>query len=281
MSERLKGLENRTRRPTWATLLLYASAAMFVLLAIGPAIWLLRVALQPSGTDMSSLSGGVTLRNFALAWDQGKLAGPLFNSVLSTIARTFLNVLLAALAAYPLSRMHFKGRDLLFVAILATMMIPEQVILVPMFRTVVRMGMADSLMALVIPMSVTAFGIFMCRQAFMQIPASLEEAARIDGATSWQIFWKIVIPVSAPMLATLALFSIIASWSDLLWPLLILTSRENYTLPVAVNELLGQFSTNLRLAYAGSVLALIPIIVVFILSQRWLKPQMMAGAVKG
>ena len=121
----------------------------------------------------------------------------------------------------------------------------------------------------------------MCRQAFLRIPASLEEAARIDGATSWQIFWRIIVPVSLPTLATLGLFSVIASWSDLLWPLLVLQKERNFTLPVAVNQLMGVFNTNMRFAYAGSVLALIPIVGVFVLSQRWLKPQMLAGAVKG
>lgn len=270
------------RRPLWLTIFFYASAALLALLAVGPALWLVIMALQETTVSTDGQpSTKWSFSNFVGAWNEGQLAWPLLNSVLVTAVRTILNVFLAALAAYPLSRMSFKGRDTLFVLILATMMIPEQVIIVPMFRTVVNMGLADTLMALIIPMSVSAFGIFMCRQSFMQIPASLEEAARIDGATSWQIFWKVVLPVSVPTLSTLALFSIIAAWSDLLWPLLVLTSREHYTLPVAVNELLGVFSTKLRYAYAGSVLALIPIIVVFILSQKWFKPQMMAGAVKG
>lgn len=271
------------RRPMWLRVWLYLSAASLMVLAVGPALWLVRIALQRPGVDVGSLSlfSGYTLDNFAGAWRDGNLAGPLVNSVVTTLARASLNVLLAALAAYPLARMRFRGRQALFTGIIATMMIPEQVILVPMFRTVVAMGLADSLAALVIPFSVSAFGIFMCRQAFSQVPESLEESARMDGAGSLRIWWHVMLPLIAPTLATLAIFSVIASWSDLLWPLLVLSSRENYTLPVAVNELLGIFSTNQRYAYAGSVLALIPIVITFLIAQRWFKAGAFAGAVKG
>lgn len=270
-------------RPGWLRVVLYGSAAALLALAIGPALWLVRIALQKPGADVGSLdpTGGYTLDNFAGAWREGGLAVPLLNSAVTTAVRAGLNVLLAALAAYPLARMRFRGRATVFTLILATMMIPEQVIIVPMFRTVVGLGMADTLAALIIPFSVSAFGVFMCRQAFMQIPWSLEESARIDGAGSLRIWWHVMLPLIAPTLATLGIFSVIASWSDLLWPLLVLSSRENYTLPVAVNELLGVFSTNQRYAYAGSVLALIPIVAVFLLAQRWFKPGAFAGAVKG
>ena len=273
-----------TPRPLWLSGWLYAWAVLLAVLAVGPAVWLVMIALQPAGTDLLSLDGwkkGLTLANFKGAWEQGQLAGPLLNSVLVTGSRAFLNVFLAALAAYPLARMQFRGRGLILVVILATMMIPEQVIVVPMFQTIVSMGLVDSLVAVVIPFSVSAFGIFMCRQAFMAIPPSLEEAARIDGANSWQVWWNVMVPLSAPTLATLALFSVIGAWSELLWPLVVLQSQEQYTLPVAVNQLLGEFATNVRLAYAGSVLALIPIIVLFLMSQRFLKPEMFGGAVKG
>jgi putative chitobiose transport system permease protein len=265
----------------WASAALYASAVALAALAVGPAAWLVLVALQPAGTDVGRVGGGVTLANFAGAWREGGLARPLVNSLAVTVLRAGLNVLLAALAAYPLARMRFRGRDALFVLMLATMMVPEQVIVVPMFRTVVRMGLADTLVALVLPVSVSALGVFMCRQAFLQIPPSLEEAARIDGATSWGVFTRVMLPLGAPTLATLGLFSVIASWSDLLWPLLVVQREEHATLPVAVDRLLGVFSTNLRYAYAGSVLSMLPVVAAFLLSQRWFRPGMLAGGVKG
>lgn len=294
------------RRPAWLSGVLTICAALLAGLAIGPAVLLVLISLQPAGGDMSSLKGagefvshtltgapvdpatgqalaykGATTRNFQDAWEKGNLAGPMVNSVIVTATRAVCNVLLAALAAYPLARMKFKGRSWVFVLILATMMIPDQVIVVPMFRTVVQMGLADTLIGVIIPFSVSALGITMCKQAFEQIPASLEEAARIDGASTLQVWWHVMLPLSAPTLATLALFSVIGAWSELLWPLVVLQESKNYTLPVAVNQLLGEFAGNVRLAYAGAVLSLVPIVVVFVLSQRFLKPQMFAGGVKG
>lgn len=269
------------RRPVWFSVFLYTGALAMLLLAIGPAVWLVRIALQPSGADLGSFGGGVTFDNFAGAWRDGGLARPLLNSVGVTFVRTVLNVLLAGAAAYPLARMSFKGRDTVFVLILATMMIPEQVIVVPMFRIVVGMGLYDSLIAVILPFSVTAFGIYLCRQAFMQIPVSLEEAARIDGANSLRIWWSVMLPLAAPTLSTLALFSIISAWSELLWPLVVLQDQEQFTLPVAINRLLGVFATNVRYAYAASVLSLVPILVFFMVMQRWMKPSLFAGAVKG
>jgi putative chitobiose transport system permease protein len=190
-------------------------------------------------------------------------------------------VLIAALAAYPLARMRFRGRGVVFMFILSTMMIPEQVIVVPMFSIVVGMGMYDTLAALVVPFSVSAFGVYLCRQAFEAIPMDVEEAAIIDGASSLRVWRSVMLPLAAPTLATLAVFSVIGAWSDLLWPLVVLKSESNFTLPIQINELLGQFSTNIRLAYAASLMALLPIVVFFVVAQRWLRPNMFAGAVKG
>jgi putative chitobiose transport system permease protein len=269
------------RRPAWMTSVLWLAAAALAVLAIGPTLWLVLVALQPSGTDLRSISLRFTLSHFRAAWTDGKLGGPLLNSVVVTFWRAALNVVIAALAAYPLARMSFRGRDVIFVLLLCTMMIPEQVIVVPMFRIVAGLGLYDTLAAVVVPFAVSALGIFLCRQAFLAIPDEVEEAARMDGAGALRIWWHVMLPLSAPTLATLALFSVIGAWSELLWPLVVLQDNAKFTLPVAVNNLMGQFSTNVRLAYAGSVLALIPILFVFAVLQRFLKAELFAGSVKG
>ncbi|MEL7483999.1 MAG: carbohydrate ABC transporter permease [Planctomycetota bacterium] len=271
----------RSRGDSIVRAMLYAGAACLIVLSVGPTLWLLFGAFSPATDDLGGIPSRLTLENAAAIWKDDGLRAALINSIVVTVGRAALNVLLAALAAYPLARMRFRGRSVLFVLILATMMVPEQVIVVPMFTIVVGMGLYDTLLALVVPGSVSAFGIYLCRQAFLAIPADMEEAARIDGASSFRIWWNVMLPLAAPTLATLAVFSVIGAWSDLLWPLIVLKSESNFTLPIKINELLGQFSTNLRLAYAASVLALIPIVVFFIAAQRWLKPNMFAGAVKG
>jgi putative chitobiose transport system permease protein len=143
------------------------------------------------------------------------------------------------------------------------------------------MGLYDTLIAVVLPFSVTAFGIFLCRQAFMSIPLALEEAARIDGAGALRIWWHVMLPLARPALATLAVFSVIGAWSNLLWPLIVLQEQSRFTLPVAINQLLGVFATNVRYAYAGSVLAIVPVLAFYLLAQRWLLRGLLAGAVKG
>ncbi|MFG0304996.1 MAG: carbohydrate ABC transporter permease [Phycisphaerales bacterium JB040] len=285
-------------RGVWLALT-YAAAGVMVAIAVGPALWLVLGAFQPAGGDIGnpigSLVSGVEVTtdkgdtvtrrlstaNVAEAVEGGRLTRPLINSVIVTLARAGLCVVLAALAAYPLAVMRFPGRRLIFLVILATTMIPEQVVVVPMFKITAGLGLFDSLAGAILPFSVSAFGVFLCRQAFLAIPPDLEEAARIDGAHAGHIWWHVMLPLASPTLATLALFSIIGAWSDLLWPLVILQSEDNFTLPVAINQMLGLFSTNPRVSYAASVLALVPIVVVFVAMRRFLKPELLGGAVKG
>lgn len=250
---------------------------------MGPALWLLGTALAQNTVPLNRLpqADETTMDNFEGAWREAGLLRALVNSLIVTATQTVLNVLLAALAAYPLARMKFPGRGLVFVLILATIMVPEQVIIVPLFRTVVGMGLYDTLIAVVLPFSVTAFGIYLCRQAFLAIPDELEEAARLDGAHALQIWRHVMLPLTGPTLATLAVFSVIGAWSNLLWPLIVLQSRDQFTLPVALNQLMGVFATNQRYAFAGAVLAVLPVVLFYIVAQRFLRGGIMAGAVKG
>ena len=271
------------RRPLWLTICLYAAAFVLAVVAIGPCVWLLAVALSPTSVPINRLPAPsqLTTANFQGVWAEAQMGRALLNSFLVTVTQAVLNVVLAALAAYPLARMRFRGRGVIFVLILSTLMIPEQVIVVPLFRSIVTMGLYDTLIAVVLPFSVTAFGIFLCRQSFMSIPSALEEAATIDGAGAFKVWWHVMLPLARPALATLAVFSVIGAWSNLLWPLIVLQEQHNFTLPVAINQLLGVFATNVRYAYAGSVLAIIPVLVFYLAAQRWLIRGLLAGAVKG
>jgi putative chitobiose transport system permease protein len=267
----------------WIVVLYYAAAVALALLAVGPALWLVNVALQPRAIGVNELTPPNlwTDDNFRGAAKSGGIWGPMLNSVIVTICQASLNVVLAALAAYPLARMRFRGRGTLFVLVLATLMVPEQVIVVPLFVTVSDLGLYDTLAAVFLPFSVTAFGIYLCRQAFLGIPASLEEAARIDGADAMGVWWHVMLPLARPTLATLAVFSIIGAWSNLLWPLIVLQDEANMTLPVAISRLLSVHASEIRWAYAASVIALVPMVLVYLVMQRWLTRGILAGAVKG
>jgi putative chitobiose transport system permease protein len=260
----------------------YVLAGLLVLLAVGPALWLVNISLQPRqlGLDQLTPPGKWTLVNYAAALDVGLLT-PFVNSVIVTSAQTLLNVLLAATCAYPLARMNFFGKNILFILLLGTLMVPEQVITIPLYVTVIDLGLADTLVGVVLPFAVSAFGIYLCRQAFLSVPLELEEAARIDGANALQTWWHVMLPLIRPTLATLAVFSMIGAWSNLLWPLIVLQSESKQTLPVAINQLLSVHVDNIRYAYAAAVLALIPMILGYIFAQRWLERGMLAGAVKG
>lgn len=268
------------RQPGW-TLVAYVAASCLVALAIVPALWLVVGAFQSPEAELNTLAGPWTTANFEKAVQEGGVWVAALNSVLVTVARAGLNVLLAALAAYPLARFSFRGRQTVFVLVLATTMIPEQVIVVPMFKIAAGIGLYDTLAGVIVPFSVSAFGIFLCRQAFLAIPRDLEEAAWIDGAGAFRIWWSVMLPLATPTLALLALFSVIGAWSDLLWPLVILQSENKFTLPVAINRMLGVFATNPRVAYAASVLAIVPIVILFVSVQRWLRPELFGGSVKG
>jgi putative chitobiose transport system permease protein len=177
--------------------------------------------------------------------------------------------------------MRFAGRKMLLTLVLMTLLVPEQIIAVPLFVTIVHLGLFDTLTAVFLPFSVTAFGIYLCQQGFAAIPADIEEACRIDGANAFGIWWHVMLPLTRPTLVTLAVFSVIGAWSNLLWPLIVLEDDQKYTLPVAINQLLSVFGDNVRLAYAASLLALLPLLLVYALAQRWLQRGMLAGAVKG
>ena len=272
-------------RPPQLVVLYYLMALLLVALAVGPALWLANVALQPPGAGLGvgdvTPPNQYTLSNFGDVLGEANLWRPLVNSVLVTAAQATLNVILAAAAAYPLARMDFRGRSVAFAIILATLMVPEQVIAVPLFVTIAQLNLFDTLVAVFLPFSVTAFGVYLCRQAMLAVPAELEEAARIDGANALQTWWHVMLPLTRPTLATLAVFSIIGAWSNLLWPLIVLQSEGKQTLPVAINRLLSVYASNVRLAYAGGVLALVPMVLVYVVAQRWLVRGITAGAVKG
>lgn len=262
------------------------------LLSIFPFLWLLSTALKGPDENIFQyppefFPKAPTLANFSGVWKQIPFIAYFINSMIVAGFTVLLNLILSALAAYPLARMDFKGKKIAFYAILATIMIPFQAIMLPVYLIVLKLNMVDSVnnfmgfLGLILPFAVNAFGIFLMRQAFLAIPRELEEAAFVDGCTVFQIWWKILIPMVKPTLAVLAIFTFIGSWGEFLWPSIVLTKKALYTLPVGVNDLQGLFSANWRYIAAGSIIATIPILIFFIAMQRYFISGENDGAVKG
>jgi multiple sugar transport system permease protein len=191
------------------------------------------------------------------------------NSLIVTASVTTLQILVSSLAAFAFARLRFRGRDALFLLYLATLMIPFQVTMIPNFIVVRTLGWYDTYQALILPTAFSAFSTFLLRQYFLGIPRDLDEAARMDGASSFQIWWRVILPLSGPVLAALAIFVSLNSWNDFLWPLIITNSLEMRTLPVGLSAFQGQFKVEWHLLMAGSVIAMLPVLFVYIFAQRW------------
>jgi putative chitobiose transport system permease protein len=228
-----------------------------------------------------------TISNFTGVWFKVPFGDYIINSFIVAVITIFLNLLLSSLAAYPLARMNFKGKNFIFYAILATIMVPFQVIMIPVYLMVLRLNLVDSVSnvagfaGLILPFAVNAFGIFLMRQAYLGIPKELEEAAVIDGCNTFDIWWRIFVPLTKPTLATLAIFTFVGAWSEFLWPSIVLTKQEMYTLPVGLTHLQGIFSANWRYIAAGAIISIIPILILFLALQKYFISGTTQGAVKG
>ncbi len=262
------------------------------LLSIFPFIWLTSTSLKGVNEDIFAYPPTIipqdfTFVNYIDVWQRVNFMGYFANSMIVAGLTVLLNLILSSLAGYPLARMQFKGKKIAFFAILATIMIPFQAIMLPVYIITLKLHLIDSVNAfmgylgLVMPFAVSAFGIFLMRQAFLKIPREIEEAAIVDGCNVFQMFVKVVLPMVKPTLAVLAVFTFIGSWGEFLWPSIMLTRDSMYTLPVGINNLQGMFSANWRFIAAGSIIATIPIIIFFLAMQKYFISGENDGAVKG
>ncbi len=203
------------------------------------------------------------------------------NSVGVAVVSTFLQVLTSAMAAYVFARFEFRGQRALFVLYLATLMVPLQVLIVPLFIEVSRLGLQDTYTALLLPLIASPFGVFLLRQFFLGLPREIEEAARIDGAGHWQTFTRIVLPMSKPALATLTVFAFMAAWNSFLWPLVAINSESLMTLPLGLSQLHGRYTTEWNLVMAGSTVSVIPIVALYLFAQKYVIQGVALSGVKG
>jgi multiple sugar transport system permease protein len=247
--------------------------SLIALAIVFPFIWMVFTSFKPEAQiaqyPPKLFPDTWTLENYQNVWSRIPFARLFLNSIVMAGGVTLISLLLDSMAAYALSRLEFPGRDAVFIVILIALMLPFQVMFIPLYVVVHDLGLLDSYSGLIVPRATNAFGIFMLRQFFMTLPKELDEAARIDGASEFGIYWRIILPLSGTALATLAIFHFMYNWNDFLWPLLITSSTEMRTLPAGLALFVGQHVVEYGVVMAGAVLTLLPLLVAFLFAQRY------------
>jgi multiple sugar transport system permease protein len=264
---------------------------LYLLLLIGaaisllPMVWMVSASLMPSGEASTFpphfLPSKVTLEHYVSLFTRLSIGRYLFNSALIAIIVTTTSLLINGMAGYAFAKLRFRGRDRLFKALSGGLVLPVQVAMLPLFLLLKNMGLINTYWGVIIPGMSSIFGIFLVRQYALAIPDEMLDAARVDGASEFRIFWSIVVPGIVPILATLAIWTFLATWNDFMWPLIVLSDESHYTLPVALANLAGEHVQDTELMMAGSVITIIPVMLVFLFLQRYYIQGVMAGSVKG
>ena len=266
-------------------LLVHAALVVLTLLSLAPLLWMLSVSFMPAGGASRFppplLPDVPTLDNYRALFQRIGMGGSFLNSVLVSSAITLLSLLINAMAGYGFAKLRFAGRERLFKMLLAALVIPSQVTMLPLFLMLKEMGLVNSYAGVVIPGLASIFGIFLVRQYARSIPDELMEAARIDGAGEWRIFFRIVLPMLKPVLVTLAIFTFMGSWNDFMWPLIVLTDQTHQTLPVALASLSREHIQDVEMMMAGAVLTVTPVLLLFLVLQRYYIQGLLLGSVKG
>lgn len=268
-----------------ATILLHALLIAGGAITLFPLFWMMSASIMSSGEATTFPPHVVpdqpTLSQYRELFVRLDLGRAFLSSAIVATAVTFFSVLFASMAGYAFARLRFAGRDRTFALLLVALVIPPQVGMLPLFLLMKALGLVNSYWGAIIPSMVTVFGIFLIRQFMLSVPQELIEAARIDGASEFRIYWSVVLPLARPILATLATFMFMSTWNDFMWPLIILSDQDHYTLPVALANLSGEHVQDVELMMAGSVVTVLPVLAVFMFLQRYYIAGLMAGSVKG
>jgi alpha-1,4-digalacturonate transport system permease protein len=260
--------------PTAGDVLTYITLVIGTIIMFGPVVWLVLSSFKDAG-ELYKLQPALfperfTLSGYTEALEQFPFMVYLRNSVFVTFTSTLLTLLINSMAAFALSKYKFRGRNALFMVILSTLVVPLAVIMIPVYFVIAGLGMTNSLLGLIIPPAATPTGVFLLRQYMLTIPDELIEAARIDGASEWRIYWQVVLPLAKPALAVLAIFSVMWRWNDLLWPLIVTSRSELFTLQIGLSSFQGANVTQWQYILAMTVLSLIPMTLVFVFLQKYL-----------
>ncbi|QDU70555.1 carbohydrate ABC transporter permease [Mucisphaera calidilacus] len=279
-----KSLGLRARHATlWSLRLITLTILAFTLTL--PFLWMILTSLKHlSEVGVNAwLPGemGWQWSNYPEVFRQIPFARYYLNSIFIAASVTFLNVLTSACAAFAFARVQWVGRDKIFLVYLATMMIPGLVIMIPNYQLMIQLGLVDSMVGLILPASFSTFSTFLLRQFMLSIPRSIDEAAEIDGASPWQLFWEIILPLARPGLVTVTIITFMGTYSSFFWPLVMLKSDHTYTLPIGLLAFDSTAGQATHLLMAGVAMSVIPMIIVFVLMQKQLIAGIQVGAVKG
>lgn len=250
-----------------------------------PFLWMVIASTHETsalfGTPLPVLPGGELMSNLARLQEETNFGRVIINSLGLAIVYTAFSSTISVMAGYGLAKFRFRGCGVVLGLILVTMMIPMQVLLVPLFQIMASLGWIDTYQAVIIPFLANAFGIFLMRQSFLDFPDSLIESARIDGANELRTFYRIVLPVARPQIAALIIYTFMTQWNAFIWPLLMLNTEDNYTVPVALNTMIGLSKIDYSGLMLGSLIATLPLLVLFLIFQRQFIAGLLGGAVKG
>ncbi|WP_343249809.1 carbohydrate ABC transporter permease [Diplocloster hominis] len=274
-----------SRKRIWGPIVYYMVAAVLALAALIPFLWMISTSLKSRGALMSIpiewIPAKPTLDAYATVFSRFPFLQTIINSLLISVSYTVITLLSASMAAFAFTKIRFRGSGILLSVYLATMMIPTQVTMIPLFVVMNQLGFINHYSSVILPSVFKPFAVFMLVQQMRTIPVDFLDAARIDGASVFGIYKKVMLPLCLPTLATLSITTFMESWNDYLWPLLMLTDRAKMTLPIALSTLNGQYNTEYNVLMAGSLISMIPIILIYIFAQKYFKNGLMAGGIKG
>lgn len=279
-------MKSMTEKRKMGKVVIYLLLLIVVLITVLPFVWMLSASIK-SDREVFQMNPFVLIPedphwdNYMKVWTKIPFAVFIKNTVILTVVVTLLQLFTSSFAAYAFAKLEFSGKKQLFLAYISTIAMPWQVYMVPQFLMMRRMGLNDTLLAMVVLQAFSAFGVFLMRQFYMGIPDSLCEAARIDGMNEFKIYANIMLPLSKPALATLTIFTFVATWNDYLGPTIYLKSEMKKTIQIGLQRFIGQYSSEYGLIMAGSVISLIPVLIVFLLLQKYFVEGIATSGVKG
>ena len=265
--------------------LLHVLLLVLAVATLAPLVWMVSASFMATGEANSIpprwIPAAPTLEHYRVLFTRLDVTRYLWNSTLVALTTTLCSLLVTSMAGYAFAKVRFRGRDRTFAFLMAALVVPMQVGMLPLFLLMQRLGLVNSIWGVVIPGVASIYGIFLIRQYAFGVPDDLLDAARIDGAGEFEIFWTIVLPILKPILVTQALFTFLGSWNDFLWPLIVLSDDRRYTLPLALANLVGEHVQDTELMMAGAVITVLPVLLVFLVLQRFYIRGVLMGSLKG